>query len=159
MTETIEDSLANTAVETLEQLAFLFAFTDKEVEPQRIGASVTAAITFSGEFCGTLAMTISAEVLTELAANMLGIEEGETTADQQHDALRELLNVLCGNLLPKIGGKQAIFDLKPPEIVTADNPVIHRMNPSPAHHVHLVLEEGGCDLTLFVDEPPEKAPA
>ena len=33
------------------------------------------------------------------------------------DALKEAGNVICGNVLPKIFGREAVFDLEPPEFI------------------------------------------
>jgi len=65
-------------------------------------------VDFTGRFTGGMELALSASVLAELAANMLGAEEGTTlSADEQRDALRELANVVCGNLLPAIRRRRA----------------------------------------------------
>ena len=52
-------------------------------------------------------------MLPGLAANMLGVDEAPGSAEQA-DALGELANVLCGNLLPAIAGEQHVFILEAP---------------------------------------------
>lgn len=153
MTDALEKSLTRTAVETLEQLAFVFAFPETGIDSTRADSALAAAISFSGPFSGTLVMRVSSDVLQELAANMLGVEEEETRATEQQDALKEVLNVLCGNLLPVVAGKQAVFDLDPPEIFS-EGSSMGRGCSAPACRVQLAVEEGRCDLTLFLDPPP-----
>ena len=51
--------------------------------------AVAARVLFSGVFSGTLVMKLSSEVLPELTANMLGVnDKEEATLDQQYDALK-----------------------------------------------------------------------
>ena len=110
--------LSEVAVETLEQLAFIFSFAD---EPDENAIWETDAIgchvRFSGSQQGELLMTINRTVLPEMAANMLGLDDDEEALpQQQHDALKEALNIICGNLLPTIGGVEAVYDISAPTI-------------------------------------------
>ena len=146
------DVLMEVAGETLEQLAFIFSFPD-DMDPDAIWAeSVTGChVTFSGHAKGGVLMLISSAALPELAANMLGLEEDETPPDdQQKDALREALNVICGNLLPRIGGVEAIFDIQAPEILEAEALKAmmneYRSEPQGYASALLSLDEGECQL-------------
>jgi len=47
---------------------------------------------------------------------MLG-DEYACTVEAQHDALGELGNVICGNVLPAVAGAAATFSLQPPRLV------------------------------------------
>ncbi len=110
--------LCNVAVEMLEGLAFLFALPVEKMEDSEADSLLTAKISFSGAFSGTLVALVSRQMLPELAGNMLGIEMDEDVSiEEQHDALKELLNVICGNLLPAVGGKEEVFSVQVPEIV------------------------------------------
>ena len=158
MTEQIKEALTNIAVETFEQLAFMFAFSQEDENPGQFNSPVFARISFSGDFCGTLVMKVSSIILEELAANMLGVDEEEkTTLDQQHDALKETLNIICGNLLPAVAGKQEIFNINAPEIVSAESLPEGSGGPQPVCCVNLAFDDGECDVILFVDgKVPEK---
>jgi hypothetical protein len=80
---------------------------------------------------------------------MLGVDEPPATA-QQYDALGEIANVICGNLLPRIAGPQAVFQLSPPRLLD-DLSVVPEMVLSLAVEAQLGLEHGRVDLRLFVD--------
>ena len=98
-------------------------------------------------------MKVSTEALHELAANMLGVDEDdETTSGQQYDALKETLNVICGNLIPAIAGGLEIFDIDPPEILTDGDTLEKGSDHKLMSKVKLMLEDGQCDLFLFTDE-------
>jgi len=144
--------LMEVAGETLEQLAFMFSFPD-DMDPDAIWEeSVTGChVSFTGHTPGGLLMLISSAALPELAANMLGLEEDETPpVDQQKDALREALNVICGNLLPRVGGVEAVFDIQAPEILETEAARSmmneYRSNPQGCASALLSLDEGECQL-------------
>jgi chemotaxis protein CheX len=153
MSAKIKTILSHTAVKTFEELVFLFAFDEDEAGSGPTDPAVTARVSFSGFFSGTLVMKLSAKILPELTTNMLGVDEHEgTTLDQQCDALKETLNIVCGNLLPEIAGTQEIFDIDPPVIVAEDGAIKKSNERNPTCKVRLALEEGSCELFLFIDD-------
>jgi hypothetical protein len=92
---------------------------------------------------------------------MLGLDVGEeTTQDHRSDALKETMNVICGNLLPAIAGDEVVFDIGVPEILSADQEMKTGAGipdgRDPSAKVTLDLDEGQCVLFLFLDgEIPE----
>ena len=156
MKEQVNEILAATAIETLEQLAFIFGFTEDENGQPDSKSTVNASVSFSGLICGTLMIGLSQEVLTELTGNMLGIEE-DVAVEQQNDALKETLNVICGNLLPKIAGKQARLNIDMPIIISEKNLYKAHQKVELTARVRLGFENGLCDLYLILDGPiPEQ---
>jgi chemotaxis protein CheY-P-specific phosphatase CheC len=158
MTRNHSELLTEVTGETLEQLAFVFSFPD-EVDPAAISeAAVTGVqVTFSGPQQGKLLLVVSSAVLAELAANMLGLDDGETPPeDQQKDALREAVNVICGNLLPRIGGVEAVFDIQPPAILDSAAVKAHfdecQANAAEWSCAALSLDEGECQVYLRTTE-------
>ncbi len=153
MNASLNDLVAKTASETLENLAFVFSFpkTESDAPPETAGA-VLCKIGFSGPFSGVLDMSITEGCLAELAANMLGIDEEEISAEQKADAVKEVINVICGNLLPAVAGTRALFDLDAPETTDELTESIGR-GLQPAARAFLELEEGTCALRLSVDSP------
>jgi chemotaxis protein CheY-P-specific phosphatase CheC len=153
MREKIKTILSRTAAKTFEELVFLFAFDEYEADTGQTAPAVAARISFSGFFSGALVLKLSAKILPELTTNMLGVDEQEeTTLDQQYDALKETLNVICGNLLPEIAGTQEVFDIDPPEIVAEEEAAKKRNGANPTCNVTLALEQGLCELFLFMDD-------
>jgi hypothetical protein len=91
-------------------------------------------------------------VLPEIAANMLGIDEsGPIGVDHQQDALREIANVVCGRLLPLIGGREAEFYIDQPKILDSHAAGDNMSLSDPVARARLDLEEGMCDIALAVD--------
>ena len=152
MDQQLEKTLSDIAADSLEKLAFIFAFPAEEADTGQPDSMVTASVSFAGSFSGLLVMKVSTESLPELAGNMLGVDEDEeTTLDQQHDALKETLNVICGNLLPEIAGRQEVFHIDSPQIVAVEQAIESNHDRSSTYHARLDLEDGQCELFLFID--------
>ena len=157
MAEKLEAVLYQVTEEVLEKLAFIFSFPEEERDRMDYSAAVAASVSFVGPFGGVLIIVISNEALPELAENMLGIDE-ETTREQQYDALKEMINVVCGNLLPLISGKKSVFNVDAPQIIDHDidefcQNICGRDDEtvSPAGMARLALDDGQCDNLLFVE--------
>lgn len=156
MSDQLKHILSRVAEEMLGELAFIFSFSDEETEPVPLDDAVAASISFTGPFSGFIVIVVPNRVLPGLTENMLGLDDEEkATLDQQYDALKETINVICGNVLPVIFGKQAVFDMGTPKMITesaAIQEAVEKEDKSePASSVSLILENGQCDLFLFFD--------
>lgn len=157
--------LSAVTMATLERLAFLFASPVEEAPAADESGLETVSVDFTGAFTGGLELSLSVPVLAELAANMLGVGEGAAlSAEEQRDALKELANVICGNLLPAIDGQAKEFNIHARDSAGADVPRWrHLLAVS-----HLILENGICRVRMHLDgrlpqdpaglaaEPPER---
>jgi len=153
MSEKIKAILTQTAIKTFEELVFLFAFAEADADTSQAQAVAVARVCFSGDFSGTLDIKLSAEILPELTANMLGTDDNEeTTLDQKYDALKETLNVICGNLLPAIAGRQKIFNIDPPQIISPEEAIKADIGQKVACNVTLTIDGEKCTLVLFTDD-------
>jgi len=122
MKQSYREFLGESLMEVLEQVAFLFpvpAETDKWNDLSiNNGSTLCFGITFEGPVTGRIFLLISEMLTKEIAANMLGIDEEDPDVQQKSiDATKEILNILCGNLLPKIYGKEPVFHLCTPYII------------------------------------------
>ena len=105
-------------------------------------------MSFCGPFGGEVVVAVSADLLSAIAANMLGDEQRVSPA-QELDALGEVANVVCGNLLPAIAGEQAAFRIGAPEV--AAGPGLPWADAPPSAHVYMDLDGGQADLWLFLE--------
>lgn len=145
----IKKRLYRVTEDVLEKLAFMFSYPEDDREAIDRSSAIAVQVSFDGPFSGKLLTLITASLLPELAANMLGVENEDTTRDQQFDALKELQNIICGNLLPAIAGKQATFNVSTPEILLSST-----AEATAAQEIcmaKLSLEEGECDLYFYMD--------
>jgi len=157
MEQQLKSILTAVTNDTLEKLAFLFAFADEDRNHDSPDPAVMGRVDFNGYFNGFLMMRISDSVIPELAGNMLGLDdEARISKAQQQDALKELLNVICGNALPAIAGEEVEFNIATPEILPSMDSAHSNQKDNPACIARLMLEEGFCDLYFFIEgEFPE----
>ena len=152
MEQQIRHILTVVANETLEKLAFIFAFADDERVNDGPSPAVTGRVDFNGYFTGSLMMRISQGAVGELAVNMLGLDDGCEISDaEQQDAFKEMLNVICGNLLPAIAGDQMEFHTGPPVVIPEDDARTELNQHAPVCVARLMLEDGFCDLYFYTD--------
>ncbi len=145
--------LINVVVDTLEKLAFLFAVPLEGPAPEDTRELATVRVRFNGPLCGAMQLSLSRPVLTELAGNMLGADDASALSDDdQHDALCELINVICGNLLPLIGGNSAEFHIQTPFILAGGAPGAGEFGPINAAS-NFSVESGICRVALQLDGP------
>ncbi len=150
MEQQIRHILTVVANETLEKLAFIFAFADDERVKDGRPPAVTGRVDFNGYFSGALMMRISQGAMGELAANMLGVDDDCEISDaEQQDAFKEMLNVICGNLLPAIAGDQMEFHIGSPAVLSEDDVRIELNPKDPLCVARLMLEDGFCDLYFY----------
>jgi CheY-specific phosphatase CheX len=140
----MEQALYQAAILTFEELLFAFPFAGTYETGIEDAHSVEVAVGFQGPFSGELVLRIENDALAAVASNMLG--EEELSEEMLHDVLGEIANVVCGNALPAIAGKQEIFKLNAPEFFNATDRVTE-----PAAIAHLGLDEGRADISIYLN--------
>lgn len=143
----VQTELRESAIATFESMAFLFVMPESETEQMESEPSHTVSVDFQGPFTGRLAVTVPTPMMQMIATNMLG-EEDAPSEWQQQDALGEIANVICGNILPKIGGYRQVFNISAPEFM--DNCAAKLQHSDQDAHVSIVLDEGRADVDLYI---------
>jgi CheY-specific phosphatase CheX len=73
------------------------------------------SIGFGGVLAGSIDLAVSRALCVEVAANMLGVDSAEERArERAEDAIREVLNVTCGQILTDLAGERPMFTLTVP---------------------------------------------
>lgn len=148
MRSELERLLTDTAEQAFERLAFLMPDLDPDDDPVPAGNGLAGMVVrFRGPSHGALVLRADAPLRQALATNMLG-DEGSLADELQLDALGELTNVICGNLLPLVEGPAADFSLDAPvpeETAGALGPV--------RAAVRVVLDGGTAEVALLERAP------
>jgi CheY-specific phosphatase CheX len=147
MSNTMAQSLSRSTAATFEELALLFPDVALTPEQEEAPLDVVVSVEFRGPLTGRLVLRASSCVLPVIAANMLG-EEASRHVPLQRDALGELANVICGNVLPAIGGVEAIFYLAAPYVQPTDR-AQSRDEDAPQATVVFGVEEGRVEASLY----------
>ncbi len=148
MNNSAEKILYRKAALIFEELGFLMPRPDNAGGEHN--GSTSAMVFFKGPFSGYLMVSLSTEILMQLSGNMLG-DEGTSDEALQHDSLKEISNVICGNALPAIYGFEPIFHLDAPVICDGTNTTDHGAKFNQAAQVRLSFDIGTADITLFVE--------
>ncbi len=104
MSESLETVLVGATQAALERTAFLFAEAGAPVADDTADAPpppFVATVAFTGAHDGAFSIEFPARLLPVLATNVLG-EEESPSEEMQRDALGELANIICGNVLPAL---------------------------------------------------------
>lgn len=118
MEQEYREILYNVFCKVMEEFAFMFT---EMVEKEDIVTSesdyVQSTMAFKGEVDGVISIAVPESMCSEIAANVVGLSiDDERIVALRKDALNEVLNVLCGNLLTNLVGEKPIFSLSIPEI-------------------------------------------
>lgn len=108
--------------DVLEQFAFMFT---EQVEAEDVIAKDNeifsfAKITYEGPEAGCIRIVAPQSFNQELAANVLGSEMDEVLPKVADDALKELANIMCGELLHRIYGDMNLYKLSIPVVSRID---------------------------------------
>ena len=151
MNSNLEKALYKIAVMTFEELSFMLPTPELEEQQQDAPVEAAVSVEFWGPFNGKLVLKICGGLLSTLAINMLG-EEELPTEQLQRDALGEIANVICGNVLPAIAGsKNDSFKLSAPQTVEAGDSPDGASPEPPVAEAHIGMEQGRADVLLFVN--------
>jgi len=109
-------------LEVAEKLAFMFGKSvGAEAVADADGGWVSARLDFHAERSGTLVLTVPAGMCREIAANILGLDPEDIANDAvAEDALKEMVNVVAGRVVPELLGEGSDFDLTVPRIARLD---------------------------------------
>ncbi len=112
-----EEIVSNVVIDVLEDLAFMFGEqVDKDEIPFTDSDYIQVAMTFSGPSKGQLSLTVPEDMSAVIASNILGMDLDESSvSENDYDALKEVLNVICGQIITSLEGEEPIFDLSVPE--------------------------------------------
>jgi hypothetical protein len=127
----------------LEKSAFMFSEKADGPKPD-FGDEPCACVSirFDGPVHGILHLTAPNSFGLQVAANTLGEDPSTIPTDQAADAMKELLNVICGRFLELYSGTCAIYNLSIPTLTT--------MTPAEV----LVLARSPGSAVFMVDETP-----
>src|SRR5947209_6536696 len=112
----LERAVYHAAALTFEELAFALPMPEAGA-PSTDDLGTRARVAFRGPFTGQVVVAVADAMLPSLAANMLG-QDAPPPRWEQEDALGELANVVCGNVLPAVAGRERVFLLDAPTLVS-----------------------------------------
>lgn len=120
MTPAFTEALSKVAVRILEEAAFLFSDDLAPADrPDHTWQPIGAGLEYEGsEDAGHVQVWADADMVRSLASNMLGLDEEDPESGAHvADALKELLNMVLGNVLTEVWGTEPVFHLGIPTLL------------------------------------------
>ncbi len=110
---TTADTVSKVFLGVVEKLAFMFGdpceMDDVYAEQ---GGWVRATITYDGEQKGAISLSVPVGLCAEISANILGMDPEDIGDDiLARDSLKEMLNVVCGHVVPALQSEDRDFEL------------------------------------------------
>lgn len=114
-------TLATIFSDVLADLAFMF--TDDECADAAMEEHwLETKIGYRGPVCGDLSFRCTRAFSQLLATNLLGADaDGDGNFAEADDAVKEFMNIICGQLVTALHGTEKVFDLTIPKIVALDD--------------------------------------
>lgn len=101
----------------LADLAFMFA-EDELGDTVPGGSWLETTIGYSGTSTGVLRLRCTQEFSIQLAANLLGLDPDDPETERSaHDAVKEFMNIVCGQFTTGAYGNEDVFNLTIPQVV------------------------------------------
>lgn len=116
----INDRTLQVVGRVLEETAYLFTDEIEECDIPDVQEWEAEGVKLfftehNGTRCGAVHLWVTKGFASLAASNMLGIDEDDEQAiEKGMDALREILNVILGNLLTEVYGEEPVFDINLP---------------------------------------------
>lgn len=144
-------TLIEVAIDVFERCAFMC------VDPPRTDSESAALaepswlviVSFSGARAGGIGMVVSSALARQAAANLYAKEPAEMGDEHAQDAVKELLNIVCGSYLHKVEGDEVDFDLAVPSLRSlTQEDVMRYVDGKP----QAALAVEGRPLILFIED-------
>jgi hypothetical protein len=155
MSERELDGLLASAVDAVLEAMFFSAPLGPGAPPGLSDPGLLAArLSFRGNPSGAMAVCLSPDAARPLAAGFLGVDVPDVSGAQIGEVVCELANMLCGSVVSKLESEQ-IFDLSPPELVSAQTVLAVPDGPGPRARRSIALETGTLTVTLALENAAE----
>lgn len=149
MKKKIDDVLKESAIKTFEDICYMYLEPELKDSQKNMPRDAVSEVTFTGIFNGKLVIESRGDLYTAVAANMLSNDH--PSAQQKKDALGEIANIICGNIVPSIGRQKGSgYKIQSPRTFDKDS-LPREEKSAPLADVTLNFNRGRVDVKLFVD--------
>jgi CheY-specific phosphatase CheX len=146
----LNSALFKAACGVFEELTFMLASRELDEVQSAAPFDLAGAVEFQGPMNGTLLVGLYGPLIASIAGNMLG-EMELPTEDQQKDAMKELTNILCGNLMPQLAGNEAVFKIGVPRVLDSSE-LQKEIQGGTQSDLQIGLEQGRVALYLILPQ-------
>jgi CheY-specific phosphatase CheX len=146
----IEKFLIESTVKTLEDLCFMYQDPELKDAQENLPLEAAAEVKYrSDDFTGKLLIETRGGLFSAIATNILSNDD--ISDQQKKDALGEIANIICGNVVPSLGGGGREYKIDPPTSLNKDDLLKEEWREEPVAGITLNFNDGRADIKLFVD--------
>jgi hypothetical protein len=149
MNQVWQAALGQAVRDVLEQQCFMLPADEAPTAPAE--SRVVLEVDFSGARRGVLRLSLPNSMIEPIALAMLG-EDGPLPLQEQYEAVSELANIVCGNVLPLVVGERAVCELACPRVIATKE---EDRGPRCDAEIDVALEDGLVSASISVAAGPE----
>lgn len=146
----IEKALEEATISTFEDICFMYPVPELKEIQKNLKLEAAAEVRYRGEFTGKLLIETRGGLFSAIAANILSNDS--PGSGQKKDALGEIGNIICGNIVPYLGLGGRGYKIESPKSLNKDELLKQKSQAKPLAKVTLNFNQGRVDVKFFVDE-------
>lgn len=148
MKKKIEKILEEIALNTFEDICFMYPMPELKDAQEKMKLEAVAEARYHGDHSGSLRIETRGGLLSAVAANILG--NSPDLSRSKKDALGEIANIICGNIVPYLGRGKKGYKIEAPKSLKKD--LAEQCRKKPLMAISLNFEQGRADIKFFVDD-------
>ncbi|MCK7467402.1 MAG: chemotaxis protein CheX [Desulfosudis oleivorans] len=119
MKKQIENVLTVSTIKTFEDICFIYQVPELKDDQKNLTLEAAAEVKYKGNFTGKLVIETRGGLFSAIAANMLSNDV--PSIQQKKDALGEIANIICGNVVPSLGRSDPEYKIESPRFLNKDD--------------------------------------
>jgi CheY-specific phosphatase CheX len=149
MKSKIEKVLEEAAVNTFEDICFMYQVPELKDIQKNLTLEAAAEVKYRGDYTGKLLIETRGGLFSAIAANILSINSPSSL--QKRDALGEIANIICGNVVTSLGRSKLGYKIESPKSLKKDELLKEKRQGKPLVEITINFNEGRADIKFFVD--------
>jgi len=149
MKSKIEKVLEEASVNTFEDTCFMYQVPELNNVQKNLTLEAAAEVKYRGDYTGSLLIETRGGLFSAIAANILSIDSPSCL--QKKDALGEIANIICGNVVTSLGRSKQGYKIESPRSLKKDELLKGKRQGKPLAEITMNFNEGRADIKFFVD--------
>jgi len=145
----IEKALEEATVKTFEDVFFMYPSPELKDIQKNLKPEAAAAVKYRGNYTGKLLVETRGALLSAIATNILSNDLSDSR--QKDDALGELANIICGNIVPYLGRGGKGYKIESPKSLNRKQLLEEKKQGKPVAKLTLNFDQGRADIKFYVD--------
>jgi hypothetical protein len=146
----IKKALEDATVSTFEDTCFMYAVPELNEIQKDLKPEAAAEVRYKDGYTGKLVVETRGGLFSAIAANILSNDN--PTPRQKKDALGEIANIICGNVVTCLGRSRQGYKIASPVFLSKSNIGKEEKKRKPLSEITLNFNEGRVDVKFFVDD-------